>query len=66
MAKTKDEIIESATENPRRVTGDYGSLEQHNIKDLNDVLDRKTANEVAQACPARGVIFSRFRHGPTA
>lgn len=52
-------ILDRAIEDPQSATVDGTTINEHNIKDLADVVNRERANEAASK-PHRGVRFNRL------
>jgi len=58
------ETIEENGAQPKRVTVDGNSAEQHSLKEQIEA-DRYLKAQAAANTPRRGLIFTRFRHQGT-
>lgn len=54
-----DDLIDDIAANPKKVTGDAGSVEEHPIPDLLALRKARQAEEAA-AKPARGLRFTKL------
>lgn len=59
-AEVAAEALAGAVAGPRRVRGDAGEVEQHNLKDLIEV-QKHLASKCAAKSPRRGILFTRLK-----
>ncbi len=59
MPENLDQSIQDNARNPKRASGDAGSVEQHSLKDQIEA-DRYLASKEAAKAKNRGVRFSKM------